>query len=398
MPAKFSASSFLDYVTGWRGAAPSTRARLLRALCAGVRWQSLITNSLTLIVLMGLIIAQTRNPVHGVWTLAAVLGGLLPRVYAAHLRRKGDFERKTVRKALGFLGVSGVYGLIWGAGPFLVLPEISGAAMGIFLFVMVFGTVMGPYATMPGVLYVRLATTGIPTLVAIVLYANAQVAAASLIVSAWLIVRTDVWRGYHRTLRRQVELQQALESRHAELESASQSNEEARRKLQKLAETDPLTGAFNRRELMHRLDAFSGPAALVLFDVDHFKDINDSHGHHVGDRVLVDLVSLVHKSLRDHDILARVGGEEFVIVLGGADLARARSIAERMRRRIEAHRIVVGEHTVKLTVSVGIATRAAGMTARAADLLRSADAALYQAKRKGRNRIEVAASDGPARP
>jgi len=381
------ASDLLDYLTGWRGAGPATRARLLQALCGGVRWQPLLTNSLTLLILMGLIIAQTHDPVHVVWVAATVLGGLLPRVYAAHLRRRGDFERDTMRKAAGFLGISALYGLIWGAGPFLVLPELTGPALGIFLFIMVFGTVMGPYATMPGVLYVRLATTGVATLAAVALYTDTAVFTACLIVSAWLTLRTDVWRGYHRTLRRHLELQETLETRRAELESAHQVNEAARRTLQKQVQTDPLTGAFNRRGLMRHVDPLSGPAALILLDVDHFKDVNDRFGHQVGDVVLVELVTRVQAMLRDDDLLARLGGEEFVIVLPGTESDRAHLIAERVRREIEAQTITAGSETVTLTVSAGIAAVAAGRSTDAADLLHRADTALYEAKRRGRNRV-----------
>ena len=390
MAAKPWAGRVIDLIIGWQDASPDTRSRLLQGLCAGVRLQSLITNSLTLIILSGLIIAQSRDPVHVGWVVAVILGGLLPRFYARALRQRGDFRHKTELKALGFLLVSGLYGLIWGLGPFLFLPELQGPATGIFLFMMVFGTVMGPYAAIPGILYIRLATTGIPTLVAVALYTGPQVLLACLIVSLWLVARTDVWRSYHRTMRRQLELQEVLERRHAELESAHQSNQETNRQLRKLAETDPLTGAFNRRELMRFLGELCAPAALILFDVDHFKQINDTFGHHAGDEALVRLVGLVHETLRKQDLLARTGGEEFVIVLTETDRASALTIAERVRRRIEAMAIDVGGRQLRLTVSLGTALIAEPTSRAAARKLREADAALYQAKRKGRNRVEMA--------
>ncbi len=212
MAAEFASSVVMDGLMGWKGATTPTRARLLEALCVGVRTTSLLSNSLTLVLLAGLIIAQTHDPVHVAWVAAVILGGALPRVYAAKLRRIGRYDEDTERKALGFLVVNAVYGLIWGAGPFLVLPEVNGTATGIFLFIMVFGTIMGPYAIMPGILYVRLATTGISTLAAAVLYTTPPVATACLVVSVWLLLRTDVWRGYHRALRRQYQLQDALGS------------------------------------------------------------------------------------------------------------------------------------------------------------------------------------------
>lgn len=389
MAAKFSAGRVIDLMIGWQDTSPGTRSRLLQGLCANVRLQSLITNSLTLIILSGLIIAESRNPVHVGWVVAVILGGLLPRVYARALRQRGDFGRATDLKALGFLLVSGLYGLIWGLGPFLFLPDLHGSATGIFLFIMVFGTVMGPYAALPGILYVRLATTGIPTLVAVALYTGPQVLLACLIISLWLVARTDVWRSYHRTLRRQLELQAVLERRHAELKSANQNSEEANRQLRKLAETDPLTGAYNRRELMRRLGELSGSTALILFDVDHFKQVNDTFGHHAGDEALVRLVGLVHETLRKQDLLARTGGEEFVLVLAEADRTSALAIAERVRRKIEAMAIEAGGRQLRLTVSLGVALLTDPSTQTVAQKLREADAALYQAKRRGRNRVEI---------
>ena len=390
MPAEFASSMVMDGLTGWRGASTPARARLLEALCAGVRPASLVSNSLTLVILAGLIIAQTHDPVHVAWVAAVILGGALPRFYAARLRRIGRYGEDTERKALGFLAVNAVYGLIWGAGPFLVLPEVAGTATGIFLFIMVFGTIMGPYAIMPGILYVRLATTGLSTLVAAMLYTPPPVAVACLVISIWLGLRTDVWRGYHRTLRRQYELQDALEARQAALEAANKNNVEANRWLRHMAETDPLTGAFNRRELMQRLSELSGPAALVLIDIDHFKAVNDSFGHHVGDAVLINLVGLVQETLRRQDVLARLGGEEFAVVLGDSDRESAWALAERLRSRIERCAVKVGEHDVRVTVSVGVTVIPKDAAkSKPTELLREADSALYDAKRNGRNRTEI---------
>jgi len=381
----------LDLLIGWQGVRPSTRSRLLRALCSGIRPQSLISNSLTLIILAGLIIAETRDPVHVAWVATVIAGGLMPRVYAAYLRRQGDFGHATERKALNFLFISVAYGLLWGAGPFLFLPELSGSATGIFLFIMVFGTIMGPYAVVPGILYVRLATTGTCTLVAAALYTTPQITFACVVVSIWLVLRTDVWRGYHRNLRLQLELQEDLEARQSELETAVQSNRQANRLLKRMADTDPLTGAYNRRELTRRLDALPGPAALIMLDIDRFKEINDSFGHHIGDGVLIELVALIQEMLRKNDLLVRMGGEEFAIVLEDVDESNTWAFAERIRGRIERHRMMIGGNKVNITVSVGLAVvgRYSGGD-RTADLLREADAALYRAKHKGRNRTQIA--------
>ncbi len=169
---------------------------------------------------------------------------------------------------------------------------------------------------------------------------------------------------------------------------------EANRRLRQMAETDPLTGAFNRRELMQRLSGLDGPSALVLFDIDHFKAVNDNFGHHVGDVVLIKLVGLVQGILRKHDVLARLGGEEFAVVLGDSDAESAWMLAERVRSRIEGFVVEVGGHAVRVTVSVGLTViPMAPNRSKPTDLLRAADAALYRAKRGGRNRTEIFAPE-----
>jgi len=393
LTARSTHDAILDAVFGWQGAGPETRASLLHALCSGVRLQSIFTNSLTLLILSGIIIAQTRDPLHAVWVAAVILSGLMPRLYAARLHRQQEYSVDTEGKALGFLLISALYGLVWGTGPFLMLPELSGPGVGILLFMMVFGSIMGPYAAMPGIFYVRLATTGACTLVATALYTNMQIFLACLVISIWLGLRTDVWRSYHRTLRKQLELQQTLESRHAELQSTNRKRKAANEELRKLALTDPLTGAVNRRELMNRINTLDGPAGVLLFDIDHFKLINDSYGHATGDRVLVELVNLVQDNLRRQDLLARIGGEEFAVVLTGSDMTNAHGLAERLREQVEKHVIHAGNDAVRLTISIGIVTVAGGVTATGTELLNEADIALYRAKARGRNRIESVMRD-----
>jgi diguanylate cyclase (GGDEF)-like protein len=126
--------------------------------------------------------------------------------------------------------------------------------------------------------------------------------------------------------------------------------------------------------------------AVVMIDVDHFKVINDSHGHLVGDEVLRHLSSLLRLELRPHDVLARFGGEEFVLVLDGLDLPDALRLAERLRDRIELTVASMGDVTVRLTASLGVACS----DQHGYDLIQlisAGDAALYEAKRAGRNRV-----------
>jgi diguanylate cyclase (GGDEF)-like protein len=163
-----------------------------------------------------------------------------------------------------------------------------------------------------------------------------------------------------------------------------------RGELEHLATHDSLTGALNRRALIEagelelaRCRRNHGIMALLMIDLDHFKAINDTHGHPVGDRVLIDFVARVKALLRQPDQLGRFGGEEFVALLPETPLNEARVVAERLRAMIEAK----GEGLPPYTVSIGISVSRLDDTG-VDEIIMRADAALYQAKRAGRNRVE----------
>jgi len=163
------------------------------------------------------------------------------------------------------------------------------------------------------------------------------------------------------------------------------------------ARHDPLTGALNRRALDASLNALFDEArgtecalSVVFMDIDHFKRINDVHGHAIGDHCLRQLVADSEALLRPSDLLARYGGEEFVLVLPQLDLAGAARIAERLRLRIAGRPVNCDGRQVGMTVSLGVAERDAADDS-AEQLLQRADAALYRAKAAGRNRVELAA-------
>ncbi|WKB52401.1 GGDEF domain-containing protein [Eleftheria terrae] len=174
--------------------------------------------------------------------------------------------------------------------------------------------------------------------------------------------------------------------------------------LHALAVRDPLTGALNRRgfeESTGRLTGLSArlgqSVAVLMLDVDHFKRVNDSHGHHVGDLVLKALAQLVHRAKRETDVFARLGGEEFCLVLPGTDVPGARVFADRLRRSFETLEIDTGRSFLSCTMSVGVAYASAqalySSRVDVVDLLRQADEALYEAKRAGRNRVRFYASE-----
>lgn len=165
--------------------------------------------------------------------------------------------------------------------------------------------------------------------------------------------------------------------------------------LTEQANRDPLTGLYNRRYLNDSLQrefdrcARDGAAlSLLLIDLDHFKEINDRHGHSMGDEVLRQVSAILGQEMRSSDICCRYGGEEFLLVLPCVGLDAAQDRAECCRSRVEGHHWLAGEQPLTVTLSVGVAcTTDAGMAP--SELIKLADLALYRAKAEGRNRVCV---------
>jgi diguanylate cyclase (GGDEF)-like protein len=157
--------------------------------------------------------------------------------------------------------------------------------------------------------------------------------------------------------------------------------------------TDPLTKVFNRRHVMRCLEIEversrrnTSALSLIVLDIDHFKRINDRHGHPTGDQVLVGVTQRVRAELRSGDILARIGGEEFLVLLPAMDLGHARVVAERLRSAIADRPIAAGKaDPIAVTASLGVATLTPDDNAQS--LIGAADAMLYAAKHAGRNRV-----------
>ena len=171
------------------------------------------------------------------------------------------------------------------------------------------------------------------------------------------------------------------------------------------ARTDSLTELWNRKAFDEQLQIqaaiarrYKLPLTVVLIDVDHFKQINDTRGHAVGDAVLRELARRLRESVRDADLVARYGGEEFALLLPQTPLEGGVQVAERIRQQIAASPISAPASEVVLTASAGVA--ALQLSETAADLVHRADSALYQSKQTGRNRVSPAASShtppGPA--
>jgi diguanylate cyclase (GGDEF)-like protein len=187
--------------------------------------------------------------------------------------------------------------------------------------------------------------------------------------------------------------EQVIETAVIALEKAYEIREESGAELRELADTDPLTGIANRRvfeqriaEELDRARRYDQVVTIALIDIDDFKRINDSNGHQVGDRVLKQLAALLKRELRTMDFVARIGGEEFVIVLPETGGTGARLFADRVLRRIANHRFTDGADDVPVTASAGLATFPDDRATDAEGLLKLADENLYRAKHAGRNR------------
>jgi diguanylate cyclase (GGDEF)-like protein len=186
-----------------------------------------------------------------------------------------------------------------------------------------------------------------------------------------------------------------LEGYKRQLESENAALGHSLRDASQAATRDALTGLFNRRHitafaqpLAERVQAGLEPVVLCMIDVDHFKAINDRHGHRVGDEVLCTVATRLGTWLRESDCLARVGGEEFMAILRDCDAARGTSVAEALRRQTADHAVHCAAGELAVTVSVGAAAWGAGESFD--DVIERADRALYIAKRGGRNRVELA--------
>ncbi len=172
--------------------------------------------------------------------------------------------------------------------------------------------------------------------------------------------------------------------------------------LKKLSSTDVLTKIHNRRNLMEMLDAeferanrYGNYLSLLMVDIDHFKNVNDTYGHQMGDEVLSGLGDILRETKRKNDMPGRYGGEEFIVILPHSDPGGSLIVAERLREHVEQKEFkdsVSDPLPLKITISIGVATFPAPNIKSAAELIKRADEALYEAKETGRNKVVVAES------
>jgi diguanylate cyclase (GGDEF)-like protein len=182
------------------------------------------------------------------------------------------------------------------------------------------------------------------------------------------------------------------------LQSALDEEVKLRTAMSLLARVDDLTGISNRRAILEtltnelaRCHRFGTPLAVLMIDIDHFKQINDSHGHAAGDIALKQLVQAMGQVVRETDLAGRLGGEEFLIVMPSVERDNALTAAERLRQAVASLEFTIGKSHLAMTISLGVAFFRAGDSVDR--LLARADAALYRAKAGGRNRVEIEAAD-----
>ncbi|MEJ7747488.1 MAG: diguanylate cyclase [Luteimonas sp.] len=192
--------------------------------------------------------------------------------------------------------------------------------------------------------------------------------------------------------------------RTAELSHALEQLGEANGRLRESSQRDALTGVYNRRHfresferILHDARHAARPVSLLMADLDHFKRVNDTHGHLVGDDCLRWVARCLDETLADYNaVVARFGGEEFVAVLPGSDMSAAMRAGESLRQRISARPLRIGERDIHLTVSIGVHAIDTSQDSRADDAIRAADEALYAAKGQGRDCVRPALTTGLA--
>jgi two-component system cell cycle response regulator len=181
---------------------------------------------------------------------------------------------------------------------------------------------------------------------------------------------------------------------------ADELEESFQQRMHDAALYDGLTKACNKRQFLRRLDTevayakrHAAPVSLLMLDVDHFKQVNDRHGHLAGDHVLSTLAQIVQSTIRTEDLLARYGGEEFAVLCRGTPIESALVLAERLRAKVETFLFEEHQKRIPVTISVGVAAWF-DQPDSATQLIANADAALYKAKAGGRNRVVVRAVRG----
>ncbi len=268
--------------------------------------------------------------------------------------------------------------MVMSMGVFVFMPNrvVLSTWVGVFMIVsvVVVLSVLAPEPLAPLVLMVLLLVLAAPALSGLIVARRFQVVRRDQFAS---LLRAEA---ANEELAREIAMRRQLES-----------------ELSRQAMTDPLTGLCNRRQYellfgreLRRIRRHGGTLSLAVLDVDHFKRINDTYGHNSGDVALCLFADLCRSELRDIDVVGRLGGEEFLVILVDTPLEGALRVVDRLRDRLEHTEVNAYGATFRLTVTAGV-TELCDQDRDIKDLIQRADAALYEGKRHGRNRVEVAA-------
>jgi len=312
-----------------------------------------------------------------VWTACSVLG--LIAVYAAI---RSGWSRRFKDPALTLAQI--LYAVTCCAAAFVIAGPARGVTLPILAIILMFGIFGLTTRQMVGVLVYSLVAFGVasgvvaardePDYPTVVAAAYVGMVVVVLLSSTFLTTRVQSTREHLR--RQRAELAQALEQ------------------IRQLATHDDLTGLLNRRAMLDRMQLeqrrslrSGSPLLIAQLDIDHFKVVNDTHGHAAGDLVLQSFADTVRRNVRDTDVLARWGGEEFVLLLCDTPAADAVALMERLRQAVQAMQVPVpqGDGSITVTVSIGLARHTPADSL--AGTLERADQALYAAKAGGRNRV-----------
>jgi diguanylate cyclase len=313
------------------------------------------------------------------WTICSVIGLIL--VYAAI---RSGWSRRFKDPSLTLAQI--LYSIACCAVAFVIAGPARGVTLPILAIILMFGIFGLTTRQMLGILLYGLVVFGAASVAVawrdepgyppVVAGAYVGMVVVVLLSSTFLTTRVQSTREHLR--RQKSELARALEQ------------------IRELATHDDLTGLLNRRAMLERMQQelrrslrTGHPLLIAQLDIDHFKEVNDTHGHATGDRVLRAFGDTVRHSVRDTDVLARWGGEEFVLMLCDTPPAEAAALLERVRLAVQALRVPLpsGCAPIALTVSIGLARHPAGDATALLHTLERADRALYAAKAQGRNRV-----------
>lgn len=306
----------------------------------------------------------------------------LGRIALALAFRRRNPEAAEMREwEVVFVASLGIVSLAWGVGGWLVMPSQSPVHQAVvFFFLMgVAGGAVASYSAHATAVTVAVCALMVPATIGFALQDQLPLRAMAIGGVIYILAAVRSTRTFGFFLRRTFQLQFELHQGYA------YAREQAR--------TDDLTGLANRRAFVEQgrmaLDQarrYERPLSLIMFDIDHFKKINDSHGHAAGDEALRRVATVVRAAARASDGTGRMGGEEFAVLLPETSIVEAEVLAERLRRDMADLRVEFGGVTLRITGSFGVAEHTA-QTADFESLLRAADAALYVAKERGRDRV-----------